>query len=157
MEKFNIKNHRRYLIIIMKYLIWNTKWKGKIGRKLREYINTKIILSLPDLIVLSVNDNYLKLLDAPYNKRENSIGKNQEEIINGFKRSAEEENYLNMIKSDKEYHGKEIKREHFKRGTTYWDIDFMPIHIDGNGLTPWFWTKSNKFFNFRRITPLFQY
>ena len=25
------------------------------------------------------------------------------------------------------------------------------------GLTPWFWTKPNKFFNFRRITPLFQY
>lgn len=51
-----------------------------------------VILSLPDLIVLNVNDNYLKLLDAPYNKRENSIGKNQEEIINGFKRNAEEEN-----------------------------------------------------------------
>lgn len=90
-----------------------------------------VILSLPDLIVLSANDNYLKLLDAPYNKRENAIGRNQKEIINGFKKNDEEENYLNSISLGKAYHGKEIKREHFKRGTTYWDIDFVPIHIEG--------------------------
>lgn len=90
-----------------------------------------VILSLPDLIVLSANDNYLNLLDAPYNERGNSVGRNQKEIINGFKRTYEEEVYLNNINFCRPYHGKEIKREHFKRGTTYWDIDFVPIHIEG--------------------------
>jgi len=89
------------------------------------------IYSLPDLIVLRMNDMYLEVLDAPYNKRENVIGKNKIKTMFGYEGSNEEEILLSNIKSGKPSYEKEFKYEHFERGTTYWDISLVPISIDG--------------------------
>jgi signal transduction histidine kinase len=89
------------------------------------------IYSLPDLIVLRINDKYLEFVDSPYNKRETIIGKKKIEIMPGCKESNTEKIWLNNIKTGKPSFEKEFKYEHFERGTTYWDISLVPIFIDG--------------------------
>ena len=89
------------------------------------------IYSLPDLIVLRMNDKYLEVLDAPYNKRGNVIGKKKIETMIGFEGSNAEKILLSNIKTGKPSFEKEVKYEYFERGTTYWDISLVPISIEG--------------------------
>lgn len=98
------------------------------------YANKKIgfaIHSVPDLILLKANKTCLDFLDAPYNRKENSIGKFQKEIVTGFEGSKEEEIFLDVIKTGKAYNLMENKYENFKTGTGYWNWSVIPIFVDG--------------------------
>jgi len=90
-----------------------------------------VVYSLPDLIVLRINDKYLEFLDAPYNKRETSVGKKRIEIMPECEGSNQQKVLLSNIKTGKPSFEKEFKYEYFERGTTYWDISLVPICIDG--------------------------
>ncbi|GIM29711.1 hypothetical protein CPJCM30710_23770 [Clostridium polyendosporum] len=98
------------------------------------YANSKIgfaIHSVPDLILLKVNETYLDSLDFPYNLKENSIGEKQKEIITGFEGGKEEEIFLDIIKTGRSYHLPEYEYSNFKGGTRYWDWSVIPIFVDG--------------------------
>ncbi|GIM29129.1 hypothetical protein CPJCM30710_17950 [Clostridium polyendosporum] len=98
------------------------------------YANSKIgfaIHSVPDLMLLKANQTFLDFLDAPYNRKENSIGKKQKEIVTRFEGSNEEEIFLDIIKTGKSYHLTENKYDNFKKGTGYWNWSVIPIFVDG--------------------------
>ncbi|GIM29107.1 hypothetical protein CPJCM30710_17730 [Clostridium polyendosporum] len=98
------------------------------------YANSKIgfaIHSVPDLILLKANQICLDFWDAPYNRKENSIGKKQKEIIPGFEGGKEQEIFLDVIKTGRPCHLPEHEYSNFKGGTRYWDWSVIPIFVDG--------------------------
>lgn len=90
------------------------------------------LYSAPDLILLKTNENYLNFLDEPYNKIYNSIGKKQKEIVTGFEGSHAEEAWNFFIATGKTDHVEEYQYDHFKRGTTYWNLSIVPIYVENN-------------------------
>jgi len=90
-----------------------------------------VVLSIPDLILLKANENYLNFLDEPYKKIENSLGKKQKEIITGFEGSNVEEIWNSVINEGKTYHFEEVQYDYFKRGITYWNSSTVPIFTEG--------------------------
>ncbi|MFT8312711.1 MAG: ATP-binding protein [Clostridium sp.] len=89
------------------------------------------IRSVPDLILLKVNQNYMDFLEEPFNKIENIIGKKQEKIINEYKSSTAEGLYNTVISTGKPYYVKEFQYNSCKRETTYWDLSIVPIYVQG--------------------------
>lgn len=89
------------------------------------------IYSFPDLILLKANQTYLDFLDAPYNKSENSIGKQLKDIYTGYKGSNLEKAWSNILENNKCYYTKEFEYEHFQRGVTYWNSAILPVRIKG--------------------------
>lgn len=90
------------------------------------------LYSAPDLILLKTNENYLNFLDEPYNKIYNSIGKKQKEIVTGFEGSHAEEAWNLFLATGKTDHVEEYQYDHFKRGTTYWNLSIVPIYVENN-------------------------
>jgi PAS domain S-box-containing protein len=89
------------------------------------------IISVPDLILIKANQNYLDFLDEPYNKMENSIGKKQKEIVTGYEGSEGEELWINAINTGKPYYVEEFQYNYYKRGVTYWNSSIVPMFIEG--------------------------
>ena len=89
------------------------------------------IHSVPELILLRANQKYLEFMDAPYNKLENSIGKELRDIVTGFEGSSAEETWLKVIETGEPCYNSEFKYVGFKRGTTYKESSIIPIFIDG--------------------------
>lgn len=87
--------------------------------------------SFPDLILLSVNQKFLDFLDAPYNKKENCIGRSEKEIVTEFQESCVKDIWSKVTKTGKSYYAKEAMYEHLKRGITYWDLSIVPILMEG--------------------------
>ncbi|AWK49683.1 histidine kinase [Clostridium beijerinckii] len=128
-ENFNYKNEKTYF--------FKEKSDSNIKERFKyiEHVNSAneigfAIYSLPDLTVLRMNNKYLEFIDAPHNKRGSVVGKNRVEIIPGFEGNNLQKVLLSNIKTGKPSFEKEIKCEHFERGTTYWDISLVPIFID---------------------------
>ena len=114
----------------------NTNIKRNFPYVQRIYSSNQIgvaIYSLPDLTVLKMNDKFLEFVDAPYNKKENVIGKKKTEMMPEYKGSNIEKILSINIKSGEPIFGKECKHEQFEKETTYWDVSFVPIFIDGKG------------------------
>lgn len=85
------------------------------------------IRSVPDLILLNANEEYLKFYDIPYS----NIGKKQKEIVVGFEKSKEEEIFLEVIKTGKSYYSEESNTENFERGTIDDKYSVVPIFVEG--------------------------
>lgn len=129
-KRSKCQNEKRYFINEKS----NSNIKGKFTYLEHIYSSNEIavaIYSLPDLIILRMNDKYLEVLDAPYNKRENVVGKKKIETMIRCKGSNAEKILSSNIKTGKPSFEKEVKYEYFERGTTYWDISLVPIYIDG--------------------------
>ncbi|MDP4089769.1 MAG: ATP-binding protein [Bacillota bacterium] len=88
------------------------------------------IYSMPDMTLLRANDKCLGFLNAPFNKRENCIGKHITEFVTGFKGSAFEDIWSTVIETRKSYNIEEFKYEGFNRETTYWKLSLIPISED---------------------------
>ncbi|MBU3091848.1 PAS domain-containing protein [Clostridium sp. CF011] len=91
-------------------------------------ISGAAVYSLPDLILLRANQTYLNLLDSPFNKEENSIGRSIKEILTGFAGSQVEAIWNNVLVSQKTRYINEVRFDEFARGTTYWESTQMPIY-----------------------------
>lgn len=89
------------------------------------------IIGFPDLILLKANQNFLNLLDEPYNKMENSISKKQKEIVTGYEGNMGEELWDTIINTGKPYYAQEFQYNNYKRGVTYRDTSIVPIFIEG--------------------------
>jgi signal transduction histidine kinase/PAS domain-containing protein len=89
------------------------------------------VFSVPDFILLKVNQKYLDFLDAPYNKIENSLGRPIKEIITGFKGSEAANNWDNILQTQKNLHIREFKFNFFNKGVTYWDAIYTPVFENG--------------------------
>ncbi|WP_368488908.1 ATP-binding protein [Clostridium sp. BJN0013] len=89
------------------------------------------IYSIPDYILLKTNQMYLNFLDAPYNTPENALGRFIGEIIKGWSYSGADA-IFNIVTNGKSEHLKEFELHKFSRGTTYWDITFMPLYENQN-------------------------
>jgi len=89
------------------------------------------IYSVPDLILLKVNQKYLDFLDSPFNKRENSIGRPIREIITGFVGTQSEVNFNTVLETQRTSYIKELKFDRFTRGITYLDSTQTPIFENG--------------------------
>jgi len=89
------------------------------------------LYTIPDLIMVKVNQKYLDFHDSPYNEEETSIGLSIKEIVTGYVGTESEVITNNVIESRKSSYLKEIKFERFDRGITYWDSNRTPIFEDG--------------------------
>ena len=89
------------------------------------------IYSVPDLILLKVNQKYLDFMDSPFNKEEISIGKPIREILPGFVGSQIEVNFNTVLETQKSNYIKEFEFDEFTRGTTYWDASKVPVFENG--------------------------
>lgn len=89
------------------------------------------IFSFPDVILLKANQIYLDFYDAPYNQKENTIGKKHSEFINDYNESSVEKHLNEIASSGKPIYLNEYKYDNLKWGTTYWDVSIVPISVDG--------------------------
>jgi len=89
------------------------------------------VYSVPDLILLKDNENYLDFLDLPFSKEKNNIGRSIREIITGFVGSNSEIIWNTVLETQKISYIKEIKFSNFVNGTTYWDFTQIPIFENG--------------------------
>lgn len=129
-ERLKSQNEKKYFIKEKS----NSSIKEKFDFVEQLYTDRKTgvaIRSVPDLILLEVNDNYMDFLQEPFNKIENILGKKQKEIINRYEGSTEEELRNTVISNGKPYYVKEFQYDCYKRGTTYWDLSIVPIYVEG--------------------------
>ncbi|HEY5587172.1 MAG TPA: PAS domain-containing protein [Ruminiclostridium sp.] len=89
------------------------------------------VYSVPDLIMVKVNQKYLDFHDSPYNEEETSIGLSIREIVTGYVGTQSEVITNTVIETRKSSYLKEIKFERFERGITYWDSTRTPIFENG--------------------------
>jgi len=89
------------------------------------------IYSVPDLILVKVNQKYLDLIDFPFNEDKTSIGLSIREIVTGYVGTESEVITNTVIETQKSSYRKEIKFETIESGITYWDITRTPIFEKG--------------------------
>lgn len=89
------------------------------------------VYSVPDLILLKANQKYLDACDAPFNRMENSIGRNVWEFITGFSGSPAEKTWNTILVSQESNNIKDFKFEGFKTGACYLDNSETPIFENG--------------------------
>lgn len=89
------------------------------------------IYSVPDLIMLKVNQKYLDFKDSPFNEEETSIGLSISEIVTGYVGTHSEVITNTVIETQKSSYLKEVKFDNFARGITYWDSTRTPIFESG--------------------------
>ena len=89
------------------------------------------IYSVPDLVLLKANQKYLDLLDSPFNKEKNSIGKPIKEIVTGFIGTQSEVIFNTVLETQTGSYTKELKFDKFARGIFYLDSKQVPIFENG--------------------------
>ena len=89
------------------------------------------VYSVPDLILLKVNQKYLNFMDSPFNIERNSIGRPIREIITEFVGSKAEVTWNTVLETQKTSFIKEFKFDKFVRGITYWDTSKKTIFENG--------------------------
>jgi len=94
-------------------------------------ISNVTVYSVPGLILLKDNGNYIDFQDLPFSKEENRIGRPIREIITGFVGSNSEVIWNTVLETQKISYIKEIEFNNFVKGTTYWDSTQIPIFENG--------------------------
>lgn len=88
------------------------------------------VFSVPDIVLLNANQSWLNRLDEPYNKKEESIGKNISEIMTGWKGSVFENIWNTVLITGKACHMPEYRYSGLKKGISFWNISLTPIYED---------------------------
>jgi len=89
------------------------------------------IYSINEGLILKANKKFLEFMGISNNDMGNEAGKTLEEISAEYKGSNFEKMFLNVIRTGKAVHSKEVKYEHLERGETYWDISLVPVYGSG--------------------------
>jgi len=116
-EKPNSRIEEKFSFFFQKYEI------GKVGIA---------IYSVPELILLEVNQKYLEFWEPPFNKKENIIGKKHSEISTGYEKDKVDQIYKNIVATGEPFYSDEEELIHYKRGVTYWECSIIPIHFEEN-------------------------
>lgn len=98
------------------------------------YINGRsgvAMYSVPDLILIKANQQYLSSLDAPFHDKYHSIGKAKETIITGYKGSKLEKMFQHVMETGVVVDMQEEPYYGLHRGITYWNNTIVPILEDG--------------------------
>lgn len=88
------------------------------------------LFTVPDLILLKANQQYLDFLSPPFNRPENSIGKPMKAIVAGYEGSQTEAVWNTVIGTRKINHIGE-KRHGAGNSATYWDSNITPVFEHG--------------------------
>jgi len=89
------------------------------------------IFSVPGLTLLKANQTWLDLMDEPYNKKENSLGRYIGDIVTNWKGSRLESIWNNVLKTGEAYYNREYQLESIKGGTVYKSFSITPIYEHG--------------------------
>ena len=89
------------------------------------------VYSVPDLVLLKINQNYLDFLDPPFNKERISIGRTHREIVTGFVGTQAEIYWETVLQTQKTCYIKEHQFDNLAIGITYWDSTITPIFVSG--------------------------
>ncbi|UYZ33908.1 PAS domain-containing sensor histidine kinase [Clostridium beijerinckii] len=85
------------------------------------------VYSVPDMILIKANQQYLDFLEHPFNQSYYSIGKNIDKIILGWSGSKVEKFWKEAILTGKAVQVKEYEHIGYERGITYWDSIIIPV------------------------------
>ncbi|NRT73342.1 sensor histidine kinase [Clostridium beijerinckii] len=85
------------------------------------------VYSVPDMILIKANQQYLDFLEPPFNQSYYSIGKNIDKIILGWSGSKVEKFWKEAILTGKAVQVKEYEHIGYERGITYWDSIIIPV------------------------------
>lgn len=137
----------REVTILCKYLKGNNEREYYFREKPNSRIEDKMLFvaqickndkigtaiwSFPDFIMLNCNNKFLKYFYPSYATRENCIGKYKKEIVNGIEDDNIDKIWSTIKKTGESYHINEFKHEDKVNGTSYWNLIFVPIYVDGN-------------------------
>ncbi|MDP4143839.1 MAG: ATP-binding protein [Bacillota bacterium] len=89
------------------------------------------IHSVPDMVLLRANQKYLDFLGEPFNKKENSLGRQQRDITKNYDNRDIERFWTRILHDGVDYHQYEVKFNSSYLGETYWDIAVVPIYEEG--------------------------
>ncbi|WP_026888608.1 PAS domain-containing sensor histidine kinase [Clostridium beijerinckii] len=85
------------------------------------------VYSVPDMILMKANQEYLDFLEPPFNQSYYSIGKSIEKIILGWSGSKVEKFWREAVLTGKAVQVKEYEHIGYERGITYWDSIIIPV------------------------------
>ena len=88
------------------------------------------IFSVPDIILLKANQAYLDFFDKPFNTKKKTHGKRIYEFITGWKGSASEDLWNNILSGGEIIHLDEYAYNSFERGVTFWKGSLIPIYVE---------------------------
>jgi signal transduction histidine kinase/PAS domain-containing protein len=101
-------------------------------RKIRPIRSTGCaIISVPDLILLKADENYINYYNKPLNMPENSIGKKLKELIPEYNFIQIEENLNKVLLTGEPFYGEDLAYDCSGVGTTYWTTSIVPVFIEG--------------------------
>ncbi|MFT9493570.1 PAS domain-containing sensor histidine kinase [Anaerosolibacter sp.] len=81
----------------------------------------------PDIVLLRANKTFLDFFDEPFNKPENTIGRQIHEFVTGWKGSTSEKIWQQILETGECFHIDEYEYDRLDRGVTYWKACLMPI------------------------------
>ncbi len=89
------------------------------------------IFSVPDLILLKINNKYMDFLNTPYSRISNSIAKPIQEIVKELDDIPLEALCKKVILTGEAVQIKEYKCDFLSRGVSYWNSTLTPIFENG--------------------------
>ncbi|MBC8059779.1 MAG: PAS domain-containing sensor histidine kinase [Clostridiaceae bacterium] len=98
-----------------------------VEEKFLENAQGVAVYSVPDLILLKVNQKYLDFQNSPLIIEENSLGRPVSKILTGFAGSNAEVLWNRILETQKTNYIKEFRYDKFASGVTYWDYVQRPI------------------------------
>lgn len=120
------KNKQKYIFVEK----LNSRFDEKfifVEQMCNEDISSVAIYSVPDLTLLKASKSYINLMNPPFNRYENIIGKSIREIISGIMRRKIDFCLESIYKSKKTVYMKELKLRNITYGKGYWDFTITPI------------------------------
>lgn len=100
----------------------------------KEDMSTIAIYSASDLKLLKANRSYSSLINPPFNKYENIIGKSIMEALDENKRIKIASIYKTLCERKKTIYLKELKLKNIFNEISYWDFTITPIFEEKNNM-----------------------
>ena len=97
-----------------------------IEQMFKENVFGCALISIPDLAILKMNQQYLNYLECPEKKADYYVGKKLSDVLAGFAGSQAESDWKSIHST---WHLKEIKSS-FKR-VSYWGVTRTPVYVQG--------------------------
>jgi len=89
------------------------------------------IYSVKDGLFLKTNEKFLGFSFIQYYEKKKVTGRTLKETVIGYEESSFKKDFLEVIKTGKTLHLREVKHEFCGNAETYWDVSLVPIHISG--------------------------
>lgn len=96
----------------------------------KENVSSVSIYSASDLKLLKANKSYITLMNPPFNKYENIIGRSIMEVLNGIMKIKISSIYRSLCERKKTVYVKELKFRNIFNRTSYFDLAITPIFED---------------------------